>query len=242
MRLTLLNTISFIGVLIFNYLATALPVGGKTPGEVSDMFTTYFTPAGFTFSIWGIIYILLLTFIVFQWWETLTGKSQFSSKLGGWFAISCLANAGWLIAFHYVQIVWSMVIMLVLLFTLIKIFIILEKEHAVSWIFLPFRVYLAWICVATVANTSITFNYLGVPAMGEMSALATIPVILVVTGLASWMTLKKGDYAFSMVVIWALFGIFSKGLSTDAIAWTLKIGMGLLLLILVIRYFRLVKS
>jgi benzodiazapine receptor len=88
----------FIGVIAVNGAANALPINGLTTGAVSDLYPNLFTPAGFAFSIWGLIYSGLLAFLVRI---LITSDTQLVSKLFPWFAINSLANMAWIFAWHY---------------------------------------------------------------------------------------------------------------------------------------------
>lgn len=214
--LVIANIIMLVFVLVMNYLANALPIAGRTPAQVSDMFPTLFTPAGFTFSIWGIIYLLLIGFAVYQ--ARFLGKEApvFMEKIGWLFVLSCVANAGWLLAFHHLKIGLSMLIMLAILGSLLTIYLRLDvgKSAAVPaerWLVrLPFSVYLGWITVATIANTSILLTHLGWSGQPGGAQFWTVVVIAaaVVVGLLA--LVFRSDIGFGMVILWALFGIFSK--------------------------------
>jgi hypothetical protein len=206
------NILLFIAVVVMNYLANALPIAGRTPAEVSDMFPTLFTPAGFTFSIWGIIYLLLLGFNIYQARFFNKEAPSFMLRIGWLFGLSCVANIGWLLAFHHLQISLSMLVMLVLLGSLMAIYLRLETEgRAQFWLVrLPFSVYLGWISVATIANTSILFSHLGwdgEPGGPQFWAAIVIAAAVAIGILA---VVKRRDFAFALVIVWALFGIFSK--------------------------------
>jgi len=107
-------------MIYMNYLANAKPLGGITTGEISDKYNTLFTPSGFTFSIWGIIYILVFMFVIVFVTSTPTSLSN-PQLLGTLFIISCLLNASWLLSWHYDKILLSTVIMVVFLVTLLSI-------------------------------------------------------------------------------------------------------------------------
>ncbi|HPF93546.1 MAG TPA: hypothetical protein PLV65_06405, partial [Tenuifilaceae bacterium] len=64
------NIFAFAVMIVLNYLANALPLNGKTTGELSAEYPNLFVPAGLTFSIWGIIYLMLFIFIVVQFRES----------------------------------------------------------------------------------------------------------------------------------------------------------------------------
>jgi hypothetical protein len=124
-RLILVNTIAFLGVLLINYLANALPLNGKNTGELSDQYPNLFTPAGLTFSIWGIIYLWLMVFIGYQlvalFRSSLAVRVEpIVDKIGWYFAATCVFNVAWMFAWHWEQMALSVLIMLGFLLTLLR--------------------------------------------------------------------------------------------------------------------------
>ncbi len=213
----LANILLFIAVVVMNYLANALPIAGRNPAEVSDMFPTLFTPAGFTFSIWGIIYLLLLGFNIYQARFFNKPAPDFMLRIGWFFVLSCASNIGWLLAFHHLQIGFSMLIMLVLLGSLMAVYLRLGIGTTVAatkgeqWLVrLPFSIYLGWITVATIANASIFLSNLGWNGEPGGPQVWTVVVIAAAIGIALWALFSRSDFAYAAVIMWALFGICSK--------------------------------
>lgn len=214
--LILANLLALVAVLVVNYLANALPVAGRTPAEVSALYPTLFTPAGFTFSIWGVIYLLLLGFALyaFRFWNK--GMPDYLQKIGWLFVLSCAANAGWLFAFHYLYIGLSMLVMLLLLGSLIMIYLNLgigttAVSPAENWfVHIPFSVYLGWVTVATIANASIFLTHIGWNGEPGGPELWTSLIIAAAAGIALWALISDNNIAYASVVLWALFGILSK--------------------------------
>lgn len=221
------NFFAVVAVILGNYLAVALPLAGRTPGEVSALYPTLFTPAGFTFSIWGIIYLALTAFAIYHigWFGKPT--PPFMQKIGWLFVLSTLANVGWLVAFHHLQIALSMVVMLVLLWSLLRIYLRLnigreEVAAGVRWfVHLPFSIYLGWITVATIANTSILLSDLGWNGAPFSPVFWTIFVLVAATGIGLWILRSRRDIAFALVLIWAFYGIHAKRIAdtTTADVW-----------------------
>ncbi len=154
--LIILNVLGLVAVLTVNALANILPINGMNTGELSALYPSLFTPAGFTFSIWSVIYLLLIGFVIKQ--RSLSGNTYFA-ELSLWFLLSCVANASWILAWHYQFLFASVLIMILLLFSLSKIFLLLQRTDLKTlstklFIKLPFIFYLSWICVATIANIS----------------------------------------------------------------------------------------
>ena len=220
--LPIFNLLGFILVIVMNYLAVSLPLAGRKTGEISDMYPNLFAPAGFTFSIWGIIYLLLAAFIIFQIKNT--GKKDqpdYLNKTGWLFIISCFANASWLFAWHNLKLGLALVIMLVILGSLTAIYLKLNigkveistKEKLL--VHVPFSVYLGWITVATIANTTIFFVSLGWEGNPFNPQFWTVLVIIAAIAINLLAIYKRKDYAFGLAGTWALYGIYAKRAATD---------------------------
>lgn len=248
--LPIFNAIGFALVLVMNYLATALPLAGRNTGEISDLYPNLFAPAGFTFAIWGIIYLLLLLFIIYQ--IRYTGKKEqplFLEKIGWLFFISCLANASWLLAWHHLKIGVALIIMLVILGSLFNIYIRLNIGKTTTtktkkWlVHLPFSVYLGWITVATIANSTIFLVSIGWDGQPLNAVYWTIITIAAAVSINLWALWSRKDFAFALVGIWALWGIFQKrigDLSVDdgAIETATLIGMILIAIGIIFTFFK----
>ena len=218
--LKLLNTLSFLVMVMVNALAVFLPINGVQTGQVSNAYPNLFSPAGVTFSIWGVIYLLLAVFIIYQLF-ILPKINFFGSNLirdiSPFFIVSSLANAAWVFSWHYRFIPLSMLLMLVILACLWKIVFTINRFDLSSkeriYVRLPFSVYFGWITVATIANFMVLLVSLGWNQWGLPEPFWTI--FLLVLGLASacWIGLKNRDIAYLLVLIWAYSGIILKHVS-----------------------------
>ena len=196
-----------------NILASWLPINGVTTQEISEKYTNLFTPAGITFAIWGLIYLLLFFFVIYS--VFILNDFQETRKLNlakiGWLFIgTCLANSAWLFAWHYDAIFISVLIMLILLMLLIYIYLSIPSElTCIQYIALrlPFSVYLGWITIATVANITAFLVSIGWQGFGLSEAFWTVLVMLVAIGLALIFIWKYHDVAYALVIAWALLGI-----------------------------------
>jgi benzodiazapine receptor len=207
-----LNVLAFAVTVIVNALASSLALNGRTTAEVSDLYPTLVTPAGYVFSIWGLIYVLLLVFVVFQALPSQREK-PFLKQINVLFVLSGIFNVSWLFLWHYDQIVLSVALMFALLATLIAVYLRLGigktsvtlKEKA--FVHLPFSVYLGWITVASIANVAaalVSIQWNGFGLANDSWAVLVIAVALLIT-LAVIATRK--DVAYSLVIVWALVGI-----------------------------------
>jgi len=212
--------ITFIIMIVINALANIIPINGIGTGEVSDSFPNLFAPAAITFSIWGVIYLLLALFVLY-YIGIIFNKDSKNKRLlidiGYIFAISSLANALWIISWHYKQIVISLLLMLVLLISLIRINIKINKEELNRkeklFVKLPFSIYFGWITVATIANVTaliVSFNKNG---FGESEPIWAMITILVGMFIGLITMIKNRDVFYGLVLVWAYSGILLKHLS-----------------------------
>jgi hypothetical protein len=217
-----LNFIGFLSVIIMNSLAVILPLNNRTTQELSDKYPNLFVPAGITFSVWGIIYILLAVFIIYQFisaFRKSNGKRGLFEKMGILFFLSCIFNVAWIFAWHY-EIVWlSLIFMFCLLVSLIIIYIRIDTDRFSSGITekimlrIPFSVYLGWISIATIANITaflVKINWNGFGIDDQVWAVIVISAGILIT-LA--VLFSRNDIFYCLVVIWAFTGILLKRLA-----------------------------
>jgi len=238
------NFLAVIFTIIVNALANILPINGKYTGELSDAIPNLFVPSGITFSIWGVIYFLLIIFAVYQA-RDLFKKEKISmpylEKISYFFILASISNIIWIVLWHYQEINLSLLAMLVLFISLMAIYLRLNiGKEKVSLkeklcIHLPFSVYIGWITVATIANVTavlVTNNFDG---LGISEATWTILIIAIATLLTIILLLKRKDIAYSLVIIWALLGIYLKRSTIDPIYGTkLEIANSALIAIVVL--------
>lgn len=241
-RLQVINGLALLLTLVVNALANILPINGMNTGAISDLYPSLFTPAGFTFSIWSVIYTLLIGFAVVQ--NTITTKSYFK-EVSVWFWLSCVCNSAWILAWHYQFLFASLGIMLTLLYSLSNIFLLIQPDQQLNrvqkfFVQLPFTVYLSWICVATIANTSALLVSLSWDGGFLTPVTWTIVMTVIASALGIFIVLKYRTPAFLLVLIWALFGIYSKWTATEnsAIATAALAELILLAVMYVLALFR----
>ncbi len=201
-----INLIAFAIMVVMNYLANALPLNGKTTGQLSDQYPNLFTPAGLTFSIWGVIYLMLLGFVVLQFRD---GNKSMVSAIGWAFALSCLLNASWILAWHYEALPFSLIIMLALLAVLIFINVKLQP-FAPGWIKAAFGIYLGWICIATIANITallVSYNWGG---WGISQPVWAMIMVLAGAFITSWALFRLDNPFLGLAALWAILGIVIK--------------------------------
>jgi hypothetical protein len=201
-----LNIAFFILMIVMNYLANALPLNNKTTGALSDALPNLFVPAGLTFSIWGIIYLLLAAFCIIQFKES---NQAVIEKIGWMFSISCLLNAVWIVTWHYQRIPVSLLIMAGLLITLIYINMVIH-DLPLGVIKAAFGIYLGWICIAIIANVTALLVHYNWNAFGISEVTWTIIMITAGVLIVSLALLRLQNPFIGLSVIWAFLGIYLK--------------------------------
>jgi hypothetical protein len=209
------NLLSVLLALTVNILATALPLNGQNTGEISDRFRVYFVPAGYVFSIWGIIYIGWIAFTIFQFLPAQKENPRLR-RLGYLFAISNVFNAAWLFCWHYNLFGLSVLVMLALLGLLIASYLRLNVNRssvagAEYWsVDVVFSIYLGWITVATVANITDWLYFIGWDGFGIPAQAWAVIMLAVASLLGLAMALRRRDAGYLAVLVWAFAGIAVK--------------------------------
>jgi hypothetical protein len=242
----LINWLLFIIVIATNALANILPINGYNTGQISAFYPNYFVPAGFTFSIWGIIYLFLLNYCISYTYFTIKQRQfpeiiKYLDAITPYFWVTCILNAGWILAWHYLQVGISVVIMLTFLIALIQIFVIMQKQLVTLkplYQFLiktPFSVYLGWISVATIANITAYLVHLKWSGFGIDPIYWTILMIFIAIVLGIYFIVYFKNIAHPLVLVWALWGIkAAQGPKSELINQLTVVGI-LVLVSLVIR-------
>ncbi len=214
---------SVVVTLIVNGLANALPLNGQNTGQISDRFHVYFVPAGYVFSIWGLIYIGIIAYAIYQALPSQRENPRLRAT-GWWIILGGIANSAWIFLWHYNQFPLTLVAMLVLLATLIVTYLRLGIGRTTvtageKWaVHLPFSIYLGWISVATVANVSDVLDYLKWDRFGISPEIWMSIVLALVLVIAVWMNFSRRDVAYAAVLLWALAGISVKQAAVPAVA------------------------
>jgi hypothetical protein len=213
------NIVAFVATIVVNTLASTVGLNGSQTGALSDALPNLFVPSGLTFSVWGVIYIFLLLFTVYQSWGLFSARREaplFVAKIGWLFFIASAANIGWLLLWHWRQVGWSQLAMLALLACLIAIYLLLGTGRTAAtpserWFArIPFSVYLGWITVATIANATALLVKAGWGGFGVAPQVWTIAVIVAAVLITLIVLATRRDAAYALVVAWALAGIALK--------------------------------
>ena len=232
----ILIVVAVIATLIVNGLANALPINGRQTGAISDMFPVYFTPAGYVFSIWGLIYLGLIAYAVYQALPAQRENPRLRS-IGALFLVASLANITWIFLWQYLQFPLTIVAMLVLLGSLIGIYLRLDigrsnPPRAERWfVHLPFSVYLGWITVATIANATVLLYYLQWNGFGISGQAWLVIMLAAALVIAALIAVTRRDVAYLLVLAWAFAGIATKHATTPAVTISAWIATAIVLLL-----------
>jgi len=227
--LAILNLLSVVLVIVVNYISQVVEFNGVTIGEMSRRYDNLFTPAGYAFSIWGIIFLLLLAYCIYQIRIAFARKntSEAITQTGPWFIIANIMNCIWVIVFAYDFTGLSVLVMLCILFSLLKVVLNTNMERwdapigMIAFIWWPICMYSGWIAVATIANIAAYLSKIGWDG-GPLSEVSWTLIMIIVTTLVNLLMIyKRNMREFALVGIWALIAIYTRHRdSYDQIAYT----------------------
>lgn len=218
MALVVLGT--YLLMVVVNALANIIPINGQGTGVVSDSYFNLFAPIGLTFAIWGVIYVLLLGFSLYQLFKRSVYLDRKDYKIiGGVFTISSIINTVWIFAWHYNQILLSLVLMIGILVSLIVINMTIRKMtlSPVELVLVkaPFSVYFGWITIATIANVTTFLVSIDWNGFGISEVLWTNIMIFIGAVIGALAIRFYKSYVYGLVFVWAYFGIALKHASSD---------------------------
>jgi hypothetical protein len=238
-----ITMLTVVTLIVMNVLANALPFNGLSTATISDSFKVLFVPAGYVFAIWGLIYIGLLAYCIYQALPAHKENPRLR-RAAAPFIVGSLANIAWLFFWHYGYFALTVVAMLTLLASLIMVYLILGvNQTPVSkgerWaVHVPFSIYLGWISVATIANITDWLWYVGWNGFGLSPEVWTVIMLTVTVVLAFMMALLRADVAYLLVLVWALAGIGVKQAAVPLVSTVAYVSAGLVLVAVGLAIFR----
>lgn len=209
------NPVALIATIIINYAASAGIFNGQTIGEISAQYPTLVTPAGYAFSIWGLIYVMLAGFVAYQGRRLFKScdNDHFVLDIGWWFVVSCIANSLWVITWVYNMTGLSVLMMTLLLVSLIKIILNTNMERwdapmpIILFVWWPFCLYAGWITVAIIANVAAWLTKVGWNGFGLSDPTWAVMMILIAGIINLLMVRNRNMREFALTGVWALIGI-----------------------------------
>ncbi|MBN2730900.1 MAG: hypothetical protein JXR26_00595 [Balneolaceae bacterium] len=227
--LQIANVLALIATITINYTASAGLVSGVTIGQISDQYSTLVTPADYAFSIWGVIYLMLTAFVVYQA-RGLFKKiedNDFIMQVRWWFVVSCVANSLWVVTWVFDYTGISVLMMAILFFSLLKIVVNTNMERwdapfpKILLLWWPFCLYSGWITVAIIPNIAAYLTKIGWNGFGLSDPTWAIIMITAAGIINLYMIWTRNMREFALVGIWALISVAIRhwGLY-PGIAWT----------------------
>ena len=225
----------FLVTVFVNYASATFLFGDSDTGDVSDKYSTLFTPAGYAFSIWGLIYLALGVYVFHQAFRAAEDQLLYD-QMAPLLIVNLLANSLWLPTFQYEYIALSVIFMLIILATLIQLQIILTKDTSLSprergWVRVPFSLYLGWISVATITNLAVFVKYSGwqIPEASE----STWVIIMASVGalLAVIVARATRDWLYPLVFVWA-YGAIAVKQADNELIFPVAVGLAVGLVVL----------
>lgn len=245
--LSILNMVAVLFTIGINYYSQLYTINGNKVSDMSDEYNNLFTPAGYAFAIWGIIFLALLIFAGYQIYRTLVRKETFNfiSQSGLWFALATVGTGLWILVWLYDYTLVSVLVMLVILFSLIKIVVNTNMEmwqapaKTIVFGWWPISIFAGWIAVATIANFSAYFSKIGWEGAPLSATSWTIVLIVIATLLNLVLIYTRGMREFAMVGVWALMAIYVRHQNSyETIATTALAGAALIFISVFVHAFK----
>lgn len=225
----ILMILTLVLTLVVNILANTLPLNGLNTGEISDRFPILFVPAGYVFSIWGLIYLVLIGFVLYSVMKEGRADERVD-RVAGWFVAANIFNIIWIFLWHYLQFTLTLIPIFGLLISLLMIYLKLrvglEKRSVAEKLLvdMPFSLYLGWATVAVVANVSQVLYTVGWQGGSLSESTWTMIMLGVASLLGVLMIFLRKEVAYPLVLVWAFVGIWVKQGDTQLVAITALVG------------------
>jgi len=221
----LLNIIAVLAAFAVNIVANIKPLGGLTLGEISNQLfdDVLITPANYAFAIWGLIYIGLFSFAIYQALPAQRSQPIFR-RIGYWLVVAMVAQMVWVFLFQLRFFSWSFLAMLLILSPLMHIYTQLTQEKFSKqqrrFVKIPLTIYFAWISVATIVNAAVSLTALQWKGWGISPEIWTVLMMVVGSAIALIISWRYRDIPFTGVFMWALSAIAIRHLNDPLIAVT----------------------
>lgn len=226
----ILVIVSLLAVITSNALANILPLNGQTTGEISNRLPVLFTPAGYVFSIWSLIYLLLIFWVIGLWRNRFNKDARYERR-SLLFIISCVFNIAWIFLWHYEYFLLTVVVMISLLLTLIILYRTYPVHDNRLSSRLPISIYLGWISVATIANISYVLTVYEWSGWGLSDPLWAVIMLTIGAALALHIRFHHFDIAYPAVFIWAFIGIAVRNGFEELLVMTAALFLSAVLLV-----------
>ncbi|MBF2072824.1 MAG: tryptophan-rich sensory protein [Synechococcales cyanobacterium C42_A2020_086] len=236
-----LTLAAILGTFAVNVWSNLFPLNGQSIGEISNtqFANVLIIPANYAFAIWGVIYLGLLAFGIYQLLPA-QRRDPAVQSIQLWVIVTCIAQAVWVFLFLS-RLFWlSVVAMLGILLPLIAIYqiaVVRQASHRLDsrqdrWLIqIPFSIYLGWISVATIVNVACALDSGGWTGGGIPAPVWTVLLLVIAAAIAATLAWRYRDAAYSLVIIWAAVAVAVRQSSFPLIV-TVALGLAAALAIL----------
>jgi hypothetical protein len=207
---SILVIIATLGVIVFNWFAALGRINNVTPDAISAKYPTVITPAGYTFTIWSLIYVGVIAFSIYQALPANLAKFRNIRTI---YIFTCVLNCGWIYLWHHEIILPGFGVILILLATLLFINLKLKvtDSYAEYWAAAaPFAIYFGWVTAAAIINLAVVLYSLGYQMTGSPGIFFGSACLLVAAVIGVFVRVKLTNYLFPLAIAWALTGIAVK--------------------------------
>ncbi len=237
--LNIANIVSLIIAVTINYISNTSMSGGESIGAISARYENILTPAGYAFAIWGLIYLLLFAFAIYQGIGLFKKhpSDEIVMKIKWWFVVANLANAGWVLAFSQDLVGVSVLIILTLLISLLKIVLNLDMEKpdaplsTIVWVWWPFSIYFGWVTVAVVANIATYLTKVGYDGAPLSPALWAIILLFIVAGICVALIWSRNMREYALTAVWGVVAIAVKNWDAHPLVAYIAVGLAVVIFI-----------
>lgn len=208
----LANIIALLSALTANFLVGAQVLDVSSIGEVADVYATYLSPAGYAFSIWSLIYVWLVAFVIYQARDIVRSKdaNTLPQEIGPWFVIASIANGLWTYVFAQELIGVSVLLLLLLTASLyillwrLKVAVVTPTLWTVVGVWWPLMIYAGWVTVASVVNIA---SWLDSLSLAPTALVASVVLVGLMIALLSLLMLRN----MREVILACVWGIVAIG-------------------------------
>lgn len=228
--------ISILAAIVINAISNVFPLRGLNIGAIANQILggVLITPANYAFAIWGVIYLGLVSFGIYQVLPAQRHNPRLL-KLRAPIIWASVFQIVWVYLFQLQQFWWSVVFMLGILLNLIAAYwwsrfqnTRISRED--KWLAqIPIRIYLGWISVATIVNVASALYASQWNGFGIAPSVWTVLMLLIAAAITCAIILQYRDVAFTGVIVWAFLAVAVRQSAQPAIAITaLGCAIGLL--------------
>lgn len=226
--------------ILVSYLSNSGYYNGQTMASISAKYENLFTPQGYAFSIWGLIYIALIGFVIFFKLpeNPIAPISKAYKAISLYFSLSCIFNMLWVICWLEDYTGLSVLIMILLFLSLLKVSLSIPfyikalkiKGLSAAMIRYPFQLYSGWVSLALLANLSVYITKLNLFTSTLAPEYWAIGMLTLACLLHLYMLWAKNMPLFTLVAPWTLIAIALKNQPISPLIYSLAISASLVLL------------